>query len=152
MTPISKFDLIERNVIMLSTLTLPNQVFQIFWDLNTSSGNVLSFGLLMNSIDARYLNGSTPARAYRLETFRSMGAISVTSRKQIRCYFVTKCDFVNPNPSLEEMRDLRVCGDKNFLEKVTEHTLAIYQAVVDAVLQRSGMLLRVNPTDNRSCD
>ena len=89
------------------------------------------------SIDARYLNGSTPARAYRLETFRS--TLSHTSQKQIRCYFVTKCEFVNPNPSIEEMRDLRVCGDKSFLEKVTENTLAIYQSVVDAVLQRSGV-------------
>ena len=150
--PISKFGLIERNVIMLSTLTLPNPVFQISPDLNMSNGNILSSPLLMTSIDARYLNGSTPARAYRLETFRSMGAISVTSTMQIRCYFVAKCDFVNPNPSLEEMRDLRVCGDKSFLEKVTENTLAIYQSVVDAVLQRSGMHLHMNPTDDRSCD
>ena len=67
-----------------------------------------------------------------------MGSVSLTSKKQIRCYFVTKCDFVNPSPSLEQMRDLRVCGDKRFLEKVTENTLAIYQSVVDAVLQRSG--------------
>jgi glutamate dehydrogenase len=87
------------------------------------------------------LDKSTPARAFRLETFRSMGALSLSSKKQIRCYFVTKCDFVNPNPSLEEMRDLRVCGDKNFLEKVTENTLDIYQSVVDAVLERSGILL-----------
>jgi hypothetical protein len=48
---------------------------------------------------------------------------------------------VNPNPSVEEMRDLRVCGDKVFLEKVTENTLAIYQNIVDAVLQRSGILI-----------
>jgi hypothetical protein len=139
-------------VIMLRTLTLPNPVFQISRDLNTNNGNALSSLLLMTSIDARYLNGSTPARAYRLETFRSMGAISVTSTKQIRCYFVTKCDFVNPNPSLEEMRDLRVCGDKSFLEKVTENTLAIYQSVVDAVLQRSGIQLHVNSIDVRPCD
>jgi glutamate dehydrogenase len=152
MIPISKFASIERSVIMLSTLTLPNLVYQISRDLNMSNGNVLSSPLLMVRIDARYLNGSTPARAYRLETFRSMGAISVTSTKQIRCYFVTKCDFVNPNPTLEEMRDLRICGDKNFLEKVTENTLAIYQGVVDAVLQRSGMQLHVNPTNDRSCD
>jgi hypothetical protein len=152
MIPISRFGLIERNVIMLSTLTLPSRVFQIFRDLNMSNGSLPSFPLLTTSIDARYLNGSTPARAYRLETFRSMGAISVTSKKQIRCYFVTKCDFVNPNPSLEEMRDLRVCGDKSFLEKVTENTLAIYQSVVDAVLQRSGTSLHVNPADDRSCD
>jgi glutamate dehydrogenase len=70
-----------------------------------------------------------------------MGSISVTSKKQIRCYFVTQCDFVNPNPTLEEMRDLRVCGDKSFLEKVTENTLEIYQQVVDAVLERSGIFL-----------
>jgi len=93
----------------------------------------------MTRIDARYLNGSTPARAYRLETFRSMGTVSITSRAQIRCYFVTQCEFVNPNPSLEEMHDLRVCGDKRFLEKVTANTLEIYQQVVDAVLGRSGM-------------
>ena len=41
MIPISKFDLIGRNVIMLSTLTLPSQVFQIFRDLNMNSGRVL---------------------------------------------------------------------------------------------------------------
>jgi len=42
MIPISKFDLIGRNVIMLSTLTLPNPVFQIFRDLNMNNGRVLS--------------------------------------------------------------------------------------------------------------
>jgi glutamate dehydrogenase len=68
-----------------------------------------------------------------------MGSVSATSKKQIRAYFVAKCNFVNPNPSLEEMRDIRMCSDKTFLEKVTENTLDIYQSVVDAVLQRSGM-------------
>jgi len=67
-----------------------------------------------------------------------MGSISAQTKKQIRCYFVTKCNFVNPNPSLEEMRDVRVCGDKTFLEKVTDNTLDIYQGVVEAVLERSG--------------
>lgn len=94
-------------------------------------------------IDERYLNGSTPAQAYRLETFRSMGAINPASLKQIRCYFVTKCEFVNPNPSLDEMRDLRVCGDKSFLDKVTENTLEIYQGVVNAVLERSGPVIEM---------
>ena len=36
------------------------------------------------------------------------------------------------------MRDLRVCGDKTFLEKVTDNTLAIYEGIVEAVLERSG--------------
>src|ERR1700738_3173746 len=72
-----------------------------------------------------------------------MGAVSPSSKKQIRCYFVTKCNFVNPNPTLEQMSDLRVCGDKSFLEKVTENTLAIYQDVVNAVLERSGPVIEM---------
>jgi hypothetical protein len=130
---------IEKSVIMLSTLTPPSLVFQTSRVLNMSNGNPLYSYIVDSSIDARYLNTSTPARAYRLETFRSKGSISIDSKKQIRCYFVTKCEFVNPNPTLEEMRDLRICGDKNFLEKVTDHTLSIYQSVVEAVLQRSGL-------------
>jgi glutamate dehydrogenase len=96
------------------------------------------FSLSNIRIDTRYLNASTPANAYRLETFRYKGTMSPSNKKQIRCYFVTQCDFVNPNPSLEEMRDLRICGDKSFLGKVTEKTLEIYQDVVNAVLDRSG--------------
>jgi len=109
--------------------------FEQRFDLSFSLRTGINFFI---RIDARYLNGSTPAQAYRLETFRSMGSISSQSKKQIRCYFVTKCHFVNPNPTLDEMRDLRICGDKAFLEKVTDNTLAIYQGIVEAVLERSG--------------
>jgi hypothetical protein len=143
MTPISKSDLTGKKPTMLFISILPNQVFPTFLAPNTNKGALANLTCDNGRIDARYLNGSTPAAAYRLETFRSMGSISHTSRKQIRCYFVTKCEFVNPNPTLEEMRDLRVCGDKNFLEKVTENTLDIYQGVVDAVLERSGMQAQV---------
>lgn len=139
MTPISKSDLTEKNPTMQFISILPNQVFPTFLAPNTNKGALANLPCANGRIDARYLNGSTPAAAYRLETFRSMGSISHSSKKQIRCYFVTKCEFVNPNPTLEEMRDLRVCGDKSFLEKVTENTLDIYQSVVDAVLERSGM-------------
>src|SRR5579859_3037536 len=139
MTPILKSDLTEKNPTMRSISILLNQVFPTFLAPNTSKGALAYLTCDNGRIDARYLNGSTPAAAYRLETFRSMGSISQSSKKQIRCYFVTKCEFVNPNPTLEEMRDLRVCGDKHFLEKVTENTLDIYQSVVDAVLERSGM-------------
>ena len=88
------------------------------------------------------MDASTPAKAYRLETFRYKGTMSPSNKKQIRCYFVTQCEFVNPNPTLLEMRDIRVCGDKNFLGKVTANTLEIYQDVVNAVLDRSGTPLR----------
>lgn len=128
----------EKNVIMRYTSTPPSPASPISAVRNMNNGVFPFWNGIDSRIDARYLNGSTPARGYRLETFRSMGTLSHTSKKQIRCYFITKCNFFNPNPSIDEMRDLRICGDKTFLEKVTENTLAIYQQVVDAVLQRSG--------------
>ena len=50
-------------------------------------------------IDALYLDKSTPQNAYRLETYRSQGSISVTASQQLRCYFVTKCNFPSKPPS-----------------------------------------------------
>jgi len=51
-------------------------------------------------IDELYLDKSTPSNAYRLETYRSQGSISATASQQLRCYFVTKCNFPeNPPPS-----------------------------------------------------
>ena len=41
-----------------------------------------------------FLDHSTSEKAYRLETFRSAGAVSATASQQLRCYFVTKSKFV----------------------------------------------------------
>ena len=49
-------------------------------------------------IDALYLDKSTPQNAYRLETYRSQGSISATASQQLRCYFVTKCNFPEKPP------------------------------------------------------
>ena len=51
-------------------------------------------------IDELFLDVSTPENAYRLETYRSQGSISATASQQLRCYFVTKCNFpANPPAS-----------------------------------------------------
>ncbi len=53
-----------------------------------------------NRIDELFLDPSTPENAYRLETYRSQGSISATASQQLRCYFVTKCNFpANPPAS-----------------------------------------------------
>ena len=44
-------------------------------------------------IDELFLDVSTPEHAYRLETYRSQGGVSATASQQLRCYFVTKCNF-----------------------------------------------------------
>ncbi|RUP42940.1 Glutamate/Leucine/Phenylalanine/Valine dehydrogenase-domain-containing protein [Jimgerdemannia flammicorona] len=94
-------------------------------------------------IDAKYLDESTKEKAYRLESFRSSGTVSSTVITQLRCYFITHCQFVNPNPTPEKETDIRLVSDKNFLEKATEHTINIYEDVMKNVLQRTGPVIEM---------
>jgi glutamate dehydrogenase len=94
-------------------------------------------------IEERYLNDSTVSCAYRLESYRSSGTVSSELSSQLRCYFLKKCEFVNPNPTAEEGRDIRLISDKTFLSKATENTLEIYQNVIRQVLVRTGPVIEV---------
>jgi len=100
-------------------------------------------------IDELFLNNSTPENAYRLETFRSTGAISATASQQLRCYFVTKCNFPNQAPTVApgQKTDIRTVSDSSFLEKVTTNTLDIYQNVRAFAL----LLTLTRLTRRRSC-
>ncbi|EMR10817.1 hypothetical protein PNEG_00964 [Pneumocystis murina B123] len=94
-------------------------------------------------IEELYLNNSNATKAYRLETFRSSSLINPSTKQQLCSYFVTKCNFVNPTPSKEEMSDLRIVSDKTFLEKATQRTFNIYQSVVKSVLNRTGPVIEM---------
>lgn len=91
------------------------------------------------------MDKSTPSNAYRLETFRSTGAISATASQQLRCYFVTKCDFTSKTATTRSdgKTDIRSVSDKVFLEKATENTLEIYQNVMWSVESRYGPVIEV---------
>ncbi|KAJ7081614.1 NADH-dependent glutamate dehydrogenase [Mycena belliarum] len=89
-------------------------------------------------IDDLFLDTKTP---YRLETFRSQGAVSATASQQLRCYFVTRCAFP-PLPE-HETDDIRAYSDRAFLDKASENTLAIYSDAMRAVHERRyGPVLR----------
>ncbi|CAB5139018.1 unnamed protein product [Rhizophagus irregularis] len=94
-------------------------------------------------IDLNYLDVSNTTNAYRLESYRSHGNVTPSVNTQIRCYFVAKCDFVKSNPSPDEETDIRLVGDRTFLEKATENTLEIYQNVMKAVLKRTGPVIEM---------
>ena len=92
-----------------------------------------------------FLDKSTPTDAYRLETFRSLGPVSATASQQLRCYFVTKCNFSNQPASTrtDGKTDIRTVSDKVFLEKATENTLEIYQNIMWSVESRYGPVIEV---------
>ncbi|KAG6329847.1 hypothetical protein ID866_9242 [Astraeus odoratus] len=96
-------------------------------------------------IDALYLDNATPASCYRLETYRSTGSISATASQQLRCYFITKCNFPSPPPSTcaDGTTDIRTVSDRVFLEKASENTLEIYQRIMWQVQSRYGPVMEV---------
>ncbi|OZJ03908.1 hypothetical protein BZG36_03289 [Bifiguratus adelaidae] len=94
-------------------------------------------------IDTNYLDVSTPSRAFRMESYRSRGTVSSSSNSQLRCYFVSLCDFVNPTPAEHQLTDIHQCADKNFLGKATAHTISAYEEVMSHVVRRTGLVIRI---------
>jgi glutamate dehydrogenase len=93
-------------------------------------------------IDAKYLDSSNAeTAAFRLESYRSFGTVSSTHSTTLRCYFIRKCEFVKPNPTPEEMTDIRLVSDKVFLGKAAGRTLELYQVVMNNVLKRRGPVI-----------
>lgn len=91
-------------------------------------------------IDEKYLNGSTPAGAYRVETFRSNSLLPGGQEQQLRCYFVYKCEFVESNPAPGET-NIEVIGEKRFLQKATNNTKELYQELLDYAVGRTGPVI-----------
>ncbi|SAM06454.1 hypothetical protein [Absidia glauca] len=96
-------------------------------------------------IDETYLDVSTPAKAYRVESYRSSAAVSSdqTHSPPLRSYFVTKCQFATPEPTPAQETDIHQVADQTFLKKATEHTLKIYSGIMCDVLQRTGPVIKM---------
>ncbi|KAL8783751.1 MAG: hypothetical protein Q9213_004432 [Squamulea squamosa] len=94
-------------------------------------------------IDEKYINGSVGgSSSYRVESFRSASHLPGEKDQQLRCYFVYRCDFSNPNPGLEET-NLDVIGEKRFLQKATQNTKDIYQEVMNHAVTRTGPVIEM---------
>ena len=100
-------------------------------------------------IDEKYLNGSTPRNAYRVETFRSQSLLPESHDQQLRCYFVYQCDFVDNDPAPGET-DIEKVGEKRFLEKATNNTKEIYQELLQLAVGRTGPVIEYFDTEGSS--
>ncbi|CEG82668.1 Putative Glutamate dehydrogenase [Rhizopus microsporus] len=81
-------------------------------------------------IDEKYLDLLGSSEAYRVESYRSNATAASGMSSQLRCYFVTKCQFNSPKPTADQERDIYQVADQNFLKKATEYTRKIYQDVM----------------------
>ncbi|KAI9673944.1 MAG: NAD-dependent glutamate dehydrogenase [Caeruleum heppii] len=93
-------------------------------------------------IDEKYLNPSTASNSFRVETFRSAGVLPGDNEQQLRCYFVYKCQFANPNPGPQETK-IDLIGEKTFLMKATTNTRDIYQEIIQIAVSRSGPVIEM---------
>ena len=93
-------------------------------------------------IDEKYIDRSTPARSYRVESFRSNNALPDNPDESLRCYFIYQCQFNNPNAGPNET-DLEVVGEKKFLQKATQKTKEIYQEIINYAVARTGPVIEM---------
>lgn len=93
-------------------------------------------------IDEKYIDGSTPARSYRVESFRSNNALPENPDESLRCYFVYQSQFKNPNPGPNET-DIEVIGEQRFLQKATQNTKEIYQEIITYAVSRTGPVIEM---------
>jgi glutamate dehydrogenase len=91
-------------------------------------------------IDDKYLDGKASG-TFRLESFRSFGQGATAT--QLRCYFVSKCNFTTPDPTPEQATDISLVSDTVFWEKATEHTKEIYSELMKSVLKRKGPVIEM---------
>jgi len=87
-------------------------------------------------IEDKYLDITTDKTTlFRMESYRS--------KFNLRCYFISKCSFAVPEPTGSQKLDIKAVSDKTFLEKASPNTLQIYQGVMEAVLQRTGVVIEM---------
>ena len=96
-------------------------------------------------IDEKYLDHhhSTPSKSFRLETYRSSGTVSSSHKTQLRCYFISQCDFVESSPQGQDVYNIQKVSDRVFLGKATKTTLDIYSNVIHQVLNNTGPVIEM---------
>lgn len=114
----------------------------VYIDTSTPGISVIDGPRYEQRIDEKYINNSTNKNGFRVETFRSGSHLPGEKDQQLRCYFVYKCHFANPNAGEEETR-LEEIGDLRFLQKATSNTKGIYQEVMNHAVSRTGPVIEM---------
>ncbi|KIW63011.1 hypothetical protein PV04_09893 [Phialophora macrospora] len=114
----------------------------VYIDTSTPGVSVIDGPRYEQRIDEKYIDGSTPARSYRVESFRSNNALPDNPDQSLRCYFIYQCQFNNPDAGPNET-DIEVIGEKRFLQKATQKTKEIYQEIITYAVSRTGPVIEM---------
>jgi len=114
----------------------------VYIDTSTPGISVIEGPRYEHRIDEKYIDGSTPTRSYRVESFRSNNALPDNPDQSLRCYFIYQCQFNNPNAGRNET-DIEVVGEKRFLQKATQKTKEIYQEIITYAVSRTGPVIEM---------
>ncbi|EXJ53921.1 NAD-specific glutamate dehydrogenase [Cladophialophora yegresii CBS 114405] len=114
----------------------------VYIDTSTPGVSVIEGPRYEQRIDEKYIDGSTPARSYRVESFRSSNALPDNPDQSLRCYFIYQCQFSNPSTSPDET-NIEVIGEKRFLQKATQKTKEIYQEIITYAVSRTGPVIEM---------
>lgn len=114
----------------------------VFIDTSKPGVSVINGPRYEQRIDEKYIDGSTPARSFRVESFRATNALPENPKESLRCYFVYQCDFNDPSPNPMET-DIEKVGEKRFLQKATKKTKEIYQEVISLAVGRTGPVIEM---------
>ncbi|OCT46329.1 NAD-specific glutamate dehydrogenase [Cladophialophora carrionii] len=114
----------------------------VYIDTSTPGVSVIEGPRYEQRIDEKYIDGSTPARSYRVESFRSNNALPDNPDQSLRCYFIYQCQFSNPSTGPDET-DIEVIGEKRFLQKATQKTKEIYQEIITYAVSRTGPVIEM---------
>lgn len=77
--------------------------------------------------------------------------MSSAFRNQLRCYFVTKCEFATVSPTAADASDILKVSDKTFLEKAAPTTLELYERVMNMALERTGPVMELHEDETGQC-
>lgn len=97
----------------------------------------------MLRIDKKYLDNAEADGPFRMQCYLSAGSAAYNVKKQLRCFFVSKCSFPNPTPTPEQSLNLEEVADSSLLANLDPATKELYQDIMKKAMKELGVVHEV---------
>lgn len=100
-------------------------------------------------IDLKYLDGREDP--FRVESYLSSGNVAENIQNRIRCHFVNKCSYAEPNPTGEDIFDLDKVADSVYLKQVGQISKMAHALIVRRALEEIGPVIETDTATSNDC-